>query len=63
MEYTHFYFRIHEHDSDGDVNEEGIYLNSGNTTIRVARSFAGWLAFIKHIEGMTKEISANWDSR
>jgi len=63
IEYTHFLFRIDEHDSDGDVSEEGIYLSSGNTTIRVARTLEGWLSFVKHIESMTNEIRENWESK
>jgi len=59
VEYTHFYFKINENDSDGEIMDHGVFLGAGGTTIKVASSFNGWLAFVKHISSMTNEIREN----
>uniref|UniRef100_A0A6H1ZWA6 Uncharacterized protein n=1 Tax=viral metagenome TaxID=1070528 RepID=A0A6H1ZWA6_9ZZZZ len=49
-------FSINQHDADGDVYDEGIYLHYGHTSIRVAKTLRGFKAHVKHLEGMVNEI-------
>jgi hypothetical protein len=49
-------FTVNSHDPDGDVWEEGIYLHFGDTRVRVAESFKGYVNFISGLISIKQEI-------
>ena len=59
IEYLGPTFSVNQHDKDGDVYDEGIYLHYGHTSIRVATTLRGFKAHILHLQGMVDEISEN----
>ena len=52
-------FSINQHDDEGDVYDEGIYLHYGHTSIRVATTLRGFMAHIGHLKNMAAEIAEN----
>ena len=52
-------FSINQHDRDGDVYGEGIYLHYGYVAIRVAKTLRGFEAHIRRLKGMVEGIKEN----
>ena len=59
-EYADCSFSINEHDSDGDLLEDGIYLHFGDTRIKVAKNKEGLKCFEKKLQDIFKEIHENY---
>ena len=53
-------FSVNKYDSDGDIQESGIFLHFGDTSVKVARSIAGFSAVAERISSMQKEIRENY---
>lgn len=53
-------FSINQYDKDGDVIDKGIFLNFGDTSIKVAANFAEFKTIVWQMEKIVKEISENW---
>lgn len=54
-------FTVNQYDKDGDIIEEGIYLNFGDTTVKVATNFTEFKTIIWQMEKIVKEISENYE--
>lgn len=52
-------FSINRYDRNGDMFEDGIYLNFNSTTIKITDSIKGFDAFIAHLTTMRQEICDN----
>ena len=50
-------FSVNEYDCDGDIVEEGIFLNFGDARILVAKNLEDYKEFCKTVSDMTDEIS------
>ena len=53
-------FTLHRYDSDGDVEEAGVWLCFDGTMIKVASDPEDWNDFTQHLVDMTDEIDDGW---
>lgn len=53
-------FSVHNYDSDGDIQEPGIYLHFGDTRVKVAENLEEFGAFIQRLKDMSTEIEENY---
>ena len=60
MAYEEPTFSLSDYDQDGDVVENGVFLNFDNTRIRVADDKEEFTRFIKHLQKIEKEIYDNY---
>lgn len=49
-------FSVNQHDKDGDVSEEGIFLHFGKTSILVAKNLEEFRQLRKNIEDIEKQL-------
>jgi hypothetical protein len=54
-------FSVNDYDSDGDIRDRGIFLNFGDTRIKVADNIESFKVFSERINGMIEEIVENYD--
>ena len=52
-------FSVHEYDTDGDIDAEGVYLHFGNTKIWICDNLEDFGKFAKTIKEIEKELEDN----
>jgi len=53
-------FSVNDYDSDGLITESGIYLNFGNTRVRVAKNKKEFADFVKDMQKIEDELNVNY---
>lgn len=53
-------FMINEYDSDGDILEEGIFINFGHTRLKICETLDEFDKFVHIIKGIQKEIGQEY---
>lgn len=54
-------FSINRYDRDGDINEIGIWLHFGDTSVKVAETLEDLSGFINQLKEMFQEIEENYE--
>lgn len=53
-------FSVNQYDHEGDIIEQGLYLDFGHTSIKVATSISEFDDLIEQLVAIRKEVSENY---
>jgi hypothetical protein len=53
-------FSINRYDKDGNVFEEGVFLNFGETSVKAANSIEEFKSILFHFQAMIVEIETDY---